>query len=374
MHPVWDQRGLGLKQFQPQRGGGMAAHIHHSSLFGDQCLKLGHFRRVQRQVPPARQAVFQVDQTLIQSSLRQRRRQMGDRHRVRPPLCQRCLGGVVGRVKIDIRHLADQPIRPIAPAKTCLLARHELQRAMHPEMQQDIGLPCIAQPVVELEKRMGRGKAALEQQAHRVALIAEGRLQAHEHIAKLAAQHKDAAAIRLHLAGGGAPDGFNLCQRFGGFHDGIGIDKGRDIRGLAIAGRIARQNGGAQVIHRGGRVHRVTFGSHAVQGVMQTFEHAEIGGRSSRSRIRRKAEQHDPDLLFGIARTAQLAQTQGLFGKNLDPFKAGRHRLAINRAFAGMGAAVAALQPMTPRKDRRIGRAINFRQSDQHGGFNRAKP
>ena len=41
MQAIGDQGGFGFQQFQPQRGGGMARHIDHGGLFGDQCFQLG---------------------------------------------------------------------------------------------------------------------------------------------------------------------------------------------------------------------------------------------------------------------------------------------------------------------------------------------
>lgn len=52
---------------------------------------------------------------------------------------------------------------------------------------------------------MGRREALLEQEPHRVALVAEDRLDAHEDIAELLAEDIDAAPVRLDAAGGGAP-------------------------------------------------------------------------------------------------------------------------------------------------------------------------
>ena len=40
---IGDQRGLGLEQFQPQGGGGMACHIDDGGLFGDQRFQISAF-------------------------------------------------------------------------------------------------------------------------------------------------------------------------------------------------------------------------------------------------------------------------------------------------------------------------------------------
>ena len=59
---------------------------------------------------------------------------------------------------------------------------------------------------------MSRCKAFFKQQAHRVALIAKGRLNADENIAKLFAKHMDRPTVGLLLAGCRAPLLFNRTQ------------------------------------------------------------------------------------------------------------------------------------------------------------------
>ena len=115
---------------------------------------------------------------------------MRDGNRVGPALGKRCLRWVIGGVKIDIRHFANQVIRPVACAQARLFARHEFQSAVHAKVQKSISVKGSAQPVVELDEGKGRRKTTLEQQAHRIAFIAECWLQAHEHIAKMLAQNE----------------------------------------------------------------------------------------------------------------------------------------------------------------------------------------
>ena len=298
---------------------------------------------------------------------------MGDGDGVTAALGQRGLGGVVGGVKVDIWHLANQTIRPVISAKARLFAGHEFQGAMHAEMQQSIGFKGVAQPQVELREGMGGGKAALEQQAHRVAFIAERGLQSDKDIAELFAQHEHPAAIGLHATGGGAPDGFHLGQMGGVAHDDIGIDKGRDIGGLAVKRGIAPQNSCAQVIDRYRHIKGVAIGLHRGQRVVQAFKHRQVSCGASSARIRRKAEQHDAQLFVGIFGLMQLGQPIGFLGQRGDTLGAGGHRAAVFVAFAHVVATLAAIEAMTTRKNGGVCCAVNFRQRDQHGGFNRAK-
>ena len=135
VQPVRDQRIFGFQQLQPQRGWLMPRHINSGGLLHNQRLKIGQIMRVRSRNPPAGQRFFQLNQTLVEARLRQRRCQMRDGDRVRPTLCQRGLRRVVRRIKIDVGHLADQMVWPIASPKACLLTRHEFQSTVHPEMQ-----------------------------------------------------------------------------------------------------------------------------------------------------------------------------------------------------------------------------------------------
>ena len=164
---------------------------------------------------------------------------MRNRHRVRAAFGQTGLGWVIGRIKIDIGQIANQPVWPAILPHTGLFARHEFQRPMHAEMQHDIGIKAGFDPGVKAGKGMGGRKAFFKQQAHRVALVAKGGLHPDKDIAKFRAQHKHAPAIRLHPPRRRAPSRLDLVQPGGVGHDIIGADMGCHIRLLAIFCGIA---------------------------------------------------------------------------------------------------------------------------------------
>ena len=91
-----------------------------------------------------------------------------------------------------------------SPACTHLLAGHELEAAVGAKVQHGVGLEHLLQEGVVGGKAMVRRGGAAEQQAHRVALVAEGRLHANEHVAKLeeggAGRHKRGAVVSGVLA------------------------------------------------------------------------------------------------------------------------------------------------------------------------------
>ncbi len=70
-------------------------------------------------------------------------------------------------------------------------------------MQDRIGAEVFAEITIAGGEGVGWGEAALEQQPHRVALVAEGRLQRDQHIAKLGAQHEQRAPVGLMPPGAG---------------------------------------------------------------------------------------------------------------------------------------------------------------------------
>ena len=374
MQPVGDQRAFGFQQLDPQLIRLQPAHIDGLGLLNNQHLQVIAFRCVRGRGAPARQAVLQIGKALIQPRLRQRRRQMRDGDRIRPTLGQRGLGRVVRGVKIDVRHLADQPVRPIARAKACLLARHEFQRAMHAEMQDGIGGKGVAQPEIELHEGMCRGKATLEQQAHRIALIPEGGLQADKDIAQLRPKDKDAAPIALDAPRCRAPDRLDRLQGRGVLDDMFRRDHGGHIGRLAIGGGIALQHDGAQIIDRGGNGDGIAVLFHLDQGVVQAFKDAQIGRRPGSPGIGRKAEQHHAHLLVGIGRAAQAHHAGRLFGQGGDALMARRHGLAIGRALTLQRATLTALDPVPPGKDRGVRGPVNLWQGHQHRRLDRAKP
>lgn len=74
---------------------------------------------------------------------------------------------------------------------------------MGAEVQIGLSAEVLAHPAIEGGKRVGWRETLLEEQAHRVALVAERRLHADKDIAELCAQHKDRLAIGLLRAGAG---------------------------------------------------------------------------------------------------------------------------------------------------------------------------
>jgi hypothetical protein len=143
---VGDQRPFGFLQAQPEARKVGPVQIDRLGLILDQTLQLGPRMIAGDHGAPAGQAVFQLQQTLVEPGRGQRRRQVRDGYGTGPALGQGCFGGVVGGIEVDVRHLADQPVGPVAGTKAVLLARHEFQRPVHPEVQDHVGAEGITHP------------------------------------------------------------------------------------------------------------------------------------------------------------------------------------------------------------------------------------
>ena len=90
---------------------------------------------VRRGLAPAIERRLELDQPAIQSGVGHRRRQVADQRRGGATLRDRALGRIVRRIEIEIRKIADQPVRPASLGETGLFARHEFERAVGAEMQ-----------------------------------------------------------------------------------------------------------------------------------------------------------------------------------------------------------------------------------------------
>ena len=144
-------------------------------------------------------------ETLVQTSIFCRRGEVADCRGVATSLRDGGLGWIVGGVVIKIRKCADQRIGVAGFAHAHLLARHELQRTVGAEMQHSIGFPDFLEVGVVRGESMVRTCAAGIQQTHRVPLVAEGGLNADEHVAEVAAEHQQVLPVTVEISGWLAP-------------------------------------------------------------------------------------------------------------------------------------------------------------------------
>ena len=222
---------------------------------------------------------------------------------------------------------------------------------------------------------MGRREAVLEQQPHRVALVAEDGLEADEDVAELVAEDEDAAPVRTGRGRGRdpSPSRSRAAAASGGrFRGG---DAGGDVGGLAEAAALPPQDGVAQGVDGGGRGDVVAVGLHRVQDVVEAFEDAEVGGGADRAGVRREAVEDDGDPALRGLGPAEGRKTKDLFSQRLDAFRAGCHDAGgvVAGAWQFCGAAVAAVGVVAAGEDGGVGRAVDLGQRDQHRGLDRAE-
>ena len=170
---------------------------------------------------------------------------------------------------------------------------------MGAEMQHRLGAEILGEPAIEGGESMGRCEAALKQQAHRVALIAETGLHADEHVSKLHAKDEDVAAIGLNPARRRPPDGLDFLQPGGAPHMLIHINARADIGGGAELLAVAVDDHLAQDIVVFWDIHRVASCLHRGQRVVQRGENTQISRGASGPGIGREVEQHGRDFAFG---------------------------------------------------------------------------
>ena len=152
---------------------------------------------------------------------------------------------------------------------------------------------------------MGRREALLEQQPHRVALVAEGGLDADQHLAEALAQHMDGGAIRLLAAGCRAPLRLDLAQVGLPPHMVVGGNAVHDIGIRAEALGIAVEDACPQFLDRGRDLDVIAIRLHGGQRVEQRLEDREEGGGAHGTGIGREVEQDDRHLARVLRRLAQ---------------------------------------------------------------------
>ena len=305
-------------------------------LFEDRVLQATAFIMGNRvQCAPPVERVLDVQKAAIKTGMADGRRKIADESRCRPPAGDCPLGGVVGSIKIDVRHCANKPVRPALSGNAGLFSRHEFKRAMGAEMQHGIRAESSLQIGIERDKGMCGCKAVFEQQPHWVAFIAESRLDADKQVSEMAAQNEDAAAIRLNLARRRAPLGLDLRQPWFGPDVIVARNMSRDIGDSAVTGRIALQDHRTQRVRRLGNLDAITVGSQCLHGVVQGGEHVEIGCSSRGSAIGREIEQDRRKLALRFRLAAQPDKACRPFRQHFGPLGTGHHVEADALALEG---------------------------------------
>ena len=313
--------------------------------------------------PVAVERRLQVDETAIESGMGEARREIADEGRGRPALRQRALGRIVRGIQIDVGHGADQALGPACDRKPDLLAWHEFERSMHAEMQQHVGAEILAQVPVEGRKGVRRSEATIKQQAHRVAFVTHGGLNPDQHVSKPLAEHEQRRAVRLMPAGRRAPLRLDLREMRLAPDVIVDIDTSDNIGAGAEARVVALDDPLAQRVDGLRNLDGVAGLLHRLQSSMQGLINAQECRGACRARVGRKVEENDGHLALRAITGSQPHEPLDAVGKARNPFPV---RLDVaRRAVQGVA--------RPPAKYDRRRRAVEFRNGDHHGGFNRRK-
>ncbi len=311
---------------------------------------------------PALDQRLEVGKPLVEARLGKRRCEVADQCRRSSALGQHPLGRIVGRVEVEIGQVADQALGPAFAAKPGLLAGHEFQGAVCPEMENGVGSEVLPDPAVEGRKGMRRREIAFEQQPHRIALVTEGRLHTDEDIAEPGTVDMDAAAVALLATRRGAPlrfDGFQMRFRADMF---IGADARRDIGIRPETLGIAFQDRVLQFLDGFRHLHRISLGSEALERGMERFIHGQMRSRAGCPGIGREIEQDHCELALGPLDLAQSDQLCRLGSQGRSAF-----RMASHRANGPVGIVAATAE------DARADRAVQFGNGNHHRRLDREK-
>ena len=331
VQPLRDQLALDFVELGRQRADVAAIEVERRRLVGDQLGEIGQLVAARVRLTPAVDRGLEVGEALVDPRIGQRRCEIAHKGRPGAALGENPFRRVVGRIEVDVGQIADQPIGPAFGAQSGLLAGHELQAAVGAEMQHGVGAEILAEPAVERGEGVGRREPALEQQPHRVALIAQRGLDADEHVAELRAEDLHRGAVGLQLAGGGAPGGFDLGEMGLALDDRVGTDAGVDIRLRAVASGVAAEDALAHRIGRGGDIDGVAFTIEPLERRVERFEHRQELRGPGGSGVGREVEQNRGDALVGIGGATQLDELEHPRGQHLGALGAGLHRAHLPR-------------------------------------------
>ena len=207
-------------------------------------------------------------------------------------------------------------------------------------MQHRVRTEILAQPAIIGAESVGWGKAAIEQQPHRIAIIAETGLDTDEDVAKALSENADRRPIGKLAAGGGAPLRFDLAQMRLAADVIVGGDERVNVGIRAVAIGVAAQHRIAQRIDRIRELDGVSVGVKSQQCRVQRLEHAKEGSGAGRPGVGREVEERDRNSAIGTRCLAQRDQLRHARCQRFGPLGACDHR-AAERAFREYAAAAA---------------------------------
>jgi hypothetical protein len=145
--------------------------------------------------------------------------------------------------------------------------------------------------------------------------------------------------------------------------------------GLGAAGLgVALEHGGAQGLHRLGRLDVVAGGLHGAQRAVQALEHRQIGRGADRAGVGREAVEHHRHPPLRPRRAAQAPRAAVRSASR--SIRSGQGAMARGRAPARQRRAqpVQAVGAEAAAEDHRVRRAVDLGQRDHHRRLDRGQP
>ena len=222
---------------------------------------------------------------------------------------------------------------------------------------------------------MRRGKAAFEQQTHRVAFITKRWLHSDQQITELMPHDKNGLTVGELLAGRRAPMRFDVSQVTFAPHMVFCGNQRVDIGIRAVLHTVAFQNLVFQGFAGFGQVDGIALFLHGLHGVQERLEHSQISGGAGVACIRREIENDHGHATFGTFAATQCHQSRHPHGEHRGALGAGEHVFLVvffgeSAALltAGAGDAVGARASAVNHGN---DRTIEFRNRHHDGGFDR---
>ena len=230
---------------------------------------------------------------------------------------------------------------------------------MGAEVQQHVRAEVLSHPAIEGVEGVGRRVGALEQQAHRVALVAHARLDPDHDPAQPGSHDEQRAAVRQVLSGGRSPGALELGEVLRPADVVVGRDPRHHVGVGAVLSGVALEHALGERLGGGRNLDVVAVGRHRLQRAVQRAPHREVGRGSGGAAVGREVEQHDADVAVSGGHAAQRDEPLETAGDPLDPLVDAHHRVAVRGA--------------APAEHARRNGTVELGDRDHHRGLDRGQ-
>ena len=344
--------GLGVAEVQGRRLGLKPGEI---ALRGIVALTLG------QGLAPAIDLLSEAAQGPMEPGASEGRGQVTDQ-RCRPPaLRESAFGRVVRGIEVKVGEGSEEPFRPARSGEPHLLAGHKFQGPMGAKVKHRMGRHLLPEVAVKGGEGVRGREAALEEQAHGIAFVAEAGLNQYGDVAEVRPKHKELCAIGELLSRSGSPGRLKGLKVGLLLHVAVHGNGRKHVGVRAVARSVALQHGATQSVRIFRCVDGIARALHAGQRVGQGTPHRKVRRRAHGAALGRKIKEHDPHAALRPRRAPQRR-------KGRHPISEARHALldGLHVRFP-----VAALWSAS--EDRRSRRAVELGDGHHDGGLHRSE-